>query len=262
MALIVLASANGSPGVTTAALGLALSWHRPVVLVDADPTGAMGIPAGYLRGGQLPTDATILDLAIALRQGNLAEELPRSLIQLPDSQVQFLCGTMRHNQARALDELWEPFAAVAKALERNGQDMIVDAGRLGLEGSPYRLFAAADLGLLVTRSNLPSLVAASSWAPTLRETFERVGARESLGALVVGPGRPYGQGEVAKVLSMPVVASLAWDPDTARVYSDGEKPGRKFASSGLNKSLRATVHAIQSVVAAGQKSLGLAQERN
>ena len=58
MALIVLTSANGSPGVTASALGLALSWPRPVVLVDADPTGARAVPAGYLRGGQLPTDAT------------------------------------------------------------------------------------------------------------------------------------------------------------------------------------------------------------
>ena len=39
MAVIALTSASGSPGVTTTALGLALLWPRPVLLVEADPTG-------------------------------------------------------------------------------------------------------------------------------------------------------------------------------------------------------------------------------
>jgi sugar diacid utilization regulator len=38
MAMIVLASAAGSPGATTSALGLALTWPRPVLLIEADPT--------------------------------------------------------------------------------------------------------------------------------------------------------------------------------------------------------------------------------
>ena len=42
MAVIALASASGSPGVTTTALGLALLWPRPVLLVEADPTGGSG----------------------------------------------------------------------------------------------------------------------------------------------------------------------------------------------------------------------------
>ena len=50
MALIVLASAWGSPGVTTTALGLTFNWPRPVLLVEADPTGASGVFAGYFRG--------------------------------------------------------------------------------------------------------------------------------------------------------------------------------------------------------------------
>lgn len=261
MALIVLTSANGSPGVTASALGLALSWPRPVVLVDADPTGARAVPAGYLRGGQLPTDATLVDLAIAHRQGTLNEELPKALMTL-ESNVQFLCGPLRHNQARALDSLWEPLGGVLKSLERNGQDVIVDAGRLGLEGSPAKLIAAADLALLVTRTTLPALVAASSWAPTLRDTFARAGAADSLGALLVGAGAPYSASEAAKVLGIPVVASLALDAPSAEVYSDGARAPRKFATSSLNKSLRATVQAIQSTVAATQTSLGLVQERS
>lgn len=255
MALVVLFSANGSPGVTTSALGLALAWPRPVVLVDADPSGSRAILAGYFRGGQLPTDSTIVDLAIAHRQGNLAAELPELLMDIPDSSVSLLCGPTRHTQARALDGLWEPLADTLKGLERNGQDVIVDAGRLGLEGWPAKLIAAADLALLTTRSTLPALVAASTWSVTLTEMFTRTGASSALAALLVGQGMPYRGSEVSKVLGIPVVTSLAWDPTSAEVFSLGATPPRKFGSANLPKSLRAGVNAIQSTLAASQVAL-------
>ncbi|GAA1851948.1 hypothetical protein [Myceligenerans crystallogenes] len=258
MALITLMSASGSPGVTTTAVGLALSWPRPVVLVDADPTGARAIPAGFLKGAQLPTDHTIVDLAVSHRQGSLAEDLPKMVMRMPGSNVQLLAGPLNHYQARALDGLWEPLAAVFKSLERNGQDVIVDAGRLGLEGFGLKLVAQADQALLVTRTNLPALVAASSWAPTLRETFTKAGGLDSLGVLVVGEQRPYGNGEVAKVLGRPVTASVAWDPASAVVYSEGAAQPRKFPGSPLNKSLRAAIQGVQSNIVRSRAALQVA----
>lgn len=260
MALIVLTSANGSPGVTTAALGLAMAWPRPTVLVEADPTGASAIAAGYFRGGHLPTDATVVDLAMSHRQGGLVEDLPRMLMPIPDTHVEFLRGPLKHAQARALDSMWEPLAGVFKSLERTGQDVIVDAGRLGLEGSPMKLIAASDLTLLTTRSTLPALVAAKSWADTLREMFERTGAASSLGLMIVGQGMPYGPSEVSKVLQIPVVAALAWDPTSAEVLSRGIKAPRKFEGANLSKSLRAGVQSIQSTLTASRTSLGLELE--
>lgn len=260
MALIALTSANGSPGVTTSALGLALAWPRPVVLVDADPTGSRAIPAGYLRGGELPTTRTVVDLAVSLRAGTLVDDLPRSVFTLPDSRVQVLAGPLNHLQAQALGSLWEPLAAALKALERNGQDVIIDVGRLGLDGAPTPLLTSADLALLVTRSSLPALVGASSWAPTVRDWFDRSGASASLAGLVVGPGRPYSEREAAKVLGIPVPASLAWDPESAAVYSDGGAPGRKFQTSALTKSLRAAVQSLGSTLTAARADLGLAVE--
>ncbi|MEU4360765.1 hypothetical protein [Promicromonospora sp. NPDC023987] len=261
MALIVLASASGSPGVTSTALGLAMTWPRPVILVDADPTGARAIPAGYFGGAQLPNDHTIVDLAVSHRQGNLAEDLPRMLMPVADSQVQLLGGPQNHFQARALDSLWEPFGGVLKSLERTGQDVIVDAGRLGLEGFAMKLTTQADLALLVTRSHLPALVAASSWAATLRESFTRAGALDSLGLLVVGPGRPYDNREVAKVLERPVMASVAWDPAAAEVYSHGARPPRKFEASALSKSLRAAVQSTRASVTRSRAQLEVVGER-
>ena len=158
MALIVLFSANGSPGVSTSALGLAMAWPRPSILADTDTTGARAVAAGYFHGGQLPTDASIVDLAIAHRQGTLVEDLPRMLMRIPNTHIQLLNGPVRHNQARSLDSVWEPLAGVFKSLERNGQDVIVDAGRLGLEGSPYKLLAAADLALLEIRRDYTMVI--------------------------------------------------------------------------------------------------------
>ena len=53
--------------------------------------------------------------------------------------------------------------------------MVVDAGRLGLAGSPEPLLHAADLVLLVMRTDLVAVSAARSWAETLRDGFEQVG---------------------------------------------------------------------------------------
>lgn len=50
MAVIVLTSATGSPGVTTTALGLALTWPRHVLLADCDREPGQAVQAGYLRG--------------------------------------------------------------------------------------------------------------------------------------------------------------------------------------------------------------------
>ncbi len=257
MAVIVLVSGSGSPGVTTAAVGLALSWPRPCLLVDADPSGSRAILAGYFRGADIGVQATLVDLAVANRQGTLVEDLPRALVRLEESQVSFLCGPLRHTQARSLDALWDPLSGLFRGLERTGQDVIVDAGRLGLDGSPLKLFTTADLAVLVTRSTLPALVSASSWAPTLREVFDRAGGADSLGALVIGPGDPYGPREVTKVLDMKVVSAIADDPVSAAVFSRGAASPRRFDSSPLLRSLRAATHSITGAINHARASLDL-----
>jgi hypothetical protein len=256
MALIVLTSASGSPGVTSSALGLALTWPRPVLLVEADPTGGSAILAGYLRGETAPTDS-LIDLALAHRHGMLLEAIAESTMTIPGSSVSLIPGTRAHGQARSLIPLWEPLAAAFKALESTGQDVIVDAGRLGLAGSPESLIYAGDLTLLVVRSDLVSLSGARSWAETLRAGFERVGDSSSLGVLMVGEGAPYTSREVRKVLQIPVTAELAWDPETAKVFAKGSRAARKFDSSQLVRSLKAARTATQSALSVGREHLAM-----
>lgn len=245
MALIVLTSASGSPGVTTSALGLALTWRRPVLLVEADPTGGSAVLAGYFRGQSTPAQS-LIDLAFAHRAGALAEAIPSVAMQLPDTNVTMIAGTTAHGQARSLESLWEPLAAVLRSLDALGQDVIVDAGRLGLAGAPEPLMFAADLCLLVTRTDLVALSGARSWAKTLRGGFEQQGAGSAVALLTVGEGRPYRAREVAKVLHLPVLASLAWDADAAVVFSHGGTGPRGFDRSPLLRSLRSTQDAVRS----------------
>jgi hypothetical protein len=110
MAVIALGSAAGSPGVTTSALGLALTWSRPVLLIEADPTGGSAMLAGFFRGTTAHT-AGLIDLAWAQREGLLIEALAELPMPIPDSSASVLPGVRSHNQSGSLAALgsrWRP----------------------------------------------------------------------------------------------------------------------------------------------------------
>ena len=121
MALIVLASASGSPGVSTTALGLTLNWHRPVLLVDADPTGSSAVFAGYFHGTQEPTGG-LINLALALREGTLAAALAsRDAVAGPRGPGR--AGALvpaRHPRPRAGPEPAAAVGAARRAAARTG----------------------------------------------------------------------------------------------------------------------------------------------
>lgn len=239
MAVITLTSASGSPGVTTTALGLALSWSRPVLLVEADPTGGSGILAGFFRGTR-EYESGLIELALA--PVSVADALPDVVRPIEGSHASFIAGPRSHSQAGGLRHLWQPLAEALGDLEVTGQDVIVDAGRLGLTGQPQPLLDSADLTLLITRTTLPALAAARSWTDALRP---ETSSWRRPGVLLVGEGQPYGTSEVTKVLGVPTVASVADDPDSAAVYHRGAAPPRRFESSPLVRSLSAAAAAIQ-----------------
>lgn len=169
-------------------------------------------------------------------------------MQIPDTGVRMIAGTQSHGQARSLTSLWEPLGAALKQLDTAGQDVIVDAGRLGLAGAPEPLVYGADLCLLVTRTDLVALSAARSWADTLRGGFEQQGAGSALALLTVGQGRPYRAREVTKVLALPVLASLAWDEEAAAVFSHGTPNPRGFDRCALMRSLHSAGDAARASI--------------
>ena len=248
MAIVCLTSASGSPGVTTTAVGMAFSWPRPVLLVEADPTGGSGVLAGFLRG-TTPYDAGLIELALSPLS---TTDALRDVVRPLSPNVSLVPGIRSHAQATALRDMWEPLAAAFRELDDNGQDVIVDAGRLGLVGSPTPLLDAADAALLITRATLPAISAARSWAETVRQPAS--GWRHP-GLLLVGEGQPYRASEVAKVLGMPVVAALPDDPDAAAVYHRGAAPPKHFETGPYIRALQAAVQSVQAHIARGRFAL-------
>lgn len=263
MVITTLVSASGSPGVTTTALGLAMVWGRPVLVVEADPTGGSALLAGYWGG--LQSHAGLVELLIAEQHGVLTDALSRVTLRIPDTEVSVLFGTRLHAQATGLVGFWDPLLAALRSLP--GQDVIVDAGRLGLEAWPRPLVSYSDTTLLVTRCNLPSVAAAKGWATTLAADI--LPGHEVKLALV-GAGRPYSAREVSQTLHLPVAAAVEWDPKRASVFSDGEPyPAARFSGekgavrafdqSGYLRSLRALAAALRSddldELPAGQEAL-------
>lgn len=252
---VSLVSATGAPGVTTTALGLALNWGRPVILVEADAKGGSGLLAGFFRG-QLDQPG-LVDLVLAQRSNLVEEALPKLLYPVPDSSASVLFGIRSHEQAGGIAALWQPLLDELGEVEATGTDVIVDAGRLGLPGWPRQLVLASDVALLLVGSDLPSLAASRSWAAAL--AAEEV-PEHTTRLLVMGEGRPYSRQELARSLGVPVLGSVEFAPDLARVYSHGQQPpgppwwrrvgrgpdaaGKAFASSAYVRSLRATAAAL------------------
>lgn len=242
MGVITLASASGSPGVTTTALGLALLWPRPVMLVEADPTGGSGLLAGYFRGTR-EYDAGLIELA--LTASNLGDALADIARPVEGTHVSFVAGTRSHTQARALRDLWVPLSEALSELDATGQDVIVDAGRLGLNGSPEPLLDTADLALLVSRTTLPALSALRSWAGA----FQRPALDwHQAGLLLIAEGQPYSAREVASVVNLSVLPSLPDDPQSAAVFSRGAQPPKRFDSGPLTRGLKAAIASIHSTI--------------
>jgi len=249
MAVIALASASGAPGVTTTALGLSLLWPRPVLLIEADPTGGSGLLAGYFRGTR-EYEAGLIELA--LTSSSIRDGLAEVSQRISGTTVSFVAGTRSHTQAPALRDLWLPLSEELADLESTGQDVIVDAGRLGLVGSPEPLLAHADLTLIVARTSLPALSAVRSWADSVQQgTFDW----QQAGLVVIGDGQPYSAREVGRVLSSPVVAALPEDPESAAVFSRGAQPPKRFETGPLARGLQAAIASIHSAVSRSRSEL-------
>lgn len=249
MAVIALASAGGSPGVTTTALGLALAWPRPVLLVDADPGGTYGILSGFLRGAWAP-ETSLVDLAVS--PTGVADALPSVVQKLEGTSVSIVPGVSDPTQATGLRDLWAPLADALADLESTGQDVIVDGGRLGMAGFPEPLLNAADLTLMLTRSSLPSMAAGRAWAAKV----QRPGAGwRQPAAVAIGEGEPYKAADVARVLGLPLLGVVPDDPAAAAVYYRGAPAPSRFETGPYIRSLIALSESIQAAITRARAEL-------
>jgi hypothetical protein len=203
MTLIACASVSGSPGVTTAALGLAAYWPLDLtpVLLEADPSGG---DLQVLFG--LPESPGTVSLAAASRRASDPDLLWRHH-QWLTPRLAVVPGPVGADQAAATGSLlaassWAPVAAAA----RSGAMIVADCGRAGPGTPAAPLIQAADLLLIVT----------STTAEALAHLHARLDALRSLSPqlrlLLSGPRGPYPPAEISETLRARVAGRLPDDP--------------------------------------------------
>ncbi|TLS45750.1 hypothetical protein FE633_13380 [Streptomyces montanus] len=242
MAVIALAGCSGSPGVTTSALALMLSWPlepcRRMVLAECDPDGG-AVLHGLLQG-TLGDRYGLRNLSVAARQGDLGDAFWRQLIDLGGEEGKkqsprdrlLLPGITDPAQSASLGSVWKALGVIFRGIEaEHGHDILIDLGRRGAFGPSGVLAEQADAVVVVVRNTLRCLQAAEG---RVRALEERVG---DVGVLMINEG-PYPAGEVQRVLRVPVVATLPYAPKDARVLSDGSEQPRHFTKSALMKAAR------------------------
>lgn len=251
MAVITLTSATGAPGVTTTALGLALTWPRDVLLADCDRDPSQAIPVGWLRGTDLGGRGLGQLASVHREHRRLSEEVWLQTVGLGEAgerERRFLPGFTHPAAVALFSPIWQELVDSFTALASGGTDVVVDAGRAGREGLPAPLVAGSDMLLVCVRSSLRALAGLRLHLPHLQAQVEALGAPCELGLLVVGPNDPYGSSEIEKQFGVPVVHSLTWDPKQARVFSDGALPPRSLAGGALPRSYKACASRLAEAV--------------
>jgi hypothetical protein len=238
MAMYALVSPGGSPGVTTTALALALTWPRPIVVAECDPAGG-SILAG-LFAGHLSAPRGLLGVALDAGRGAgaVASDLSEHLASLDDSgNKMFLAGINDPRQAPGLTPSW-PVIAAALASQR--ADVIADCGRLDAgHGQPASVLTQATAVVMVMRPSLRHIAAAR---PRIDLALSLIGGTGRLGVLLIGErGRrdhSHAAGEIAKALGVPVIGTLPMDAKTAAVLSDGVGRRSGLSSRPLMRAAR------------------------
>jgi len=251
MAVFTLTSTTGAPGVTTTALGLTLAWPRDVVLVDADRAASQTALAGYLN--DVTTNGRgLTSLTQLWRDGlDLASDLPEHMVAIPDSsnksdqQRWFIPGFARPGSSGLFEPVWPELMDALASLDRQGTDVILDAGRWGPQGLPAAVIANTRRLGVVTRSTLTALATLRLYLPDVTAAAGAVPGCTT-GLVVIGPGAPYSTRDIAEHFKLPS-DELPWQPEDAAHLSDGI-PRRRFNKHLLARSYAALADELRAAV--------------
>lgn len=233
MSLLALASAKGSPGVSTAAFALAVCWpaERALLLAEADPAGSALAPRF-----DLPYERGVISLAPASRHRFDPDTVDAHLQHLAAGAgragVDVLVGVRSVEQSPALGRFWAEFS---KAMATDsGRDVIFDCGRLQPDSPAMAAVGQAQLTLLFTRSDVESVLQTALRLAALREAGM---ASASVGVVVIGKG-PHRPGDVAEATGAGVVGTLPHDPRAAAVLSGASTHQHALTRSGLLRAVQ------------------------
>lgn len=241
--MYALVSPGGSPGVTTAAVALALTWPgpSPVIVAECDPAGG-DVLAGALGGLTHASRGLVQHAIEAGRNAQAAvASMASQLVPLDEAKSALLLpGLTDPRQAAGLTQAWP---AVASTLTAQPSEVIADCGRVdaGL-AQPVAVLSAAQAVVIVLRPSLRQVWAAR---PRVDMLAELLGGPKRLGLLLTGRGG-YSAHEVTQALSVPVLASLPDDPKSAAVLSDGLGRRGRLGSAPLLRSARNAGQALRS----------------
>lgn len=228
MSVVCVASAHGSPGVTTTAVALAGVWpqERTSLLVEADPSG--GVLAA--RFGLADTPG-LVSLAATTRRNSVDTEMVWRHAQQLSGGVAVLVESSSGDQARAvIADIADPFMTWASSVP--DVDVIVDCGRLTADPAHLALLRGADTVWVAVRPSVDQL----------RPAFHRLAALESVGVdadLVLVGDSPYGPSEVESALGVTVAGVVAWDPPAATALTGTGTSGGKLGRTLLVRSVAA-----------------------
>lgn len=220
MALVALASAKGSPGVTTASTVLAALWPGPVLLAECDPAGSDLVVRMTGPGGiPLSADRGLVSLAAAGRKG-IDDTVVMAHTQRLDGGLDALVSVRAPEQIGGMGGLWHPLGTALNAMR--DVDVLADCGRIGPASPQLPVVDAARLVVL-------TCVATGSSVSHLRDRLSALSHHvdAELGVLVVAdPKRRDAVKQVWSVLdrmSVPVRHRwhLAWDPAGAAFFEGG-----------------------------------------
>lgn len=224
MSIVAVASLHGSPGATSLAVALS-GCLPPAVLVEADPSGGvLAARCGLSREHGLVSFASDREALGSSGLANHAQALASGLPVLPCSESAEHTSLLL--RAAALD--------IADRLAAADCTVVVDAGRLGIDGVTAALLDRAAVVLVVCRSTVDALAVLAARLPALRQ--------HRILVVLVGD-RPYGPADVTSSLDVDVVA-VAFDPRAVGAMWSG-RGQRALPRSSFARSVAALADQVR-----------------
>ncbi|WP_405657770.1 hypothetical protein [Streptomyces sp. NBC_00079] len=239
MTLVAVCSVKGSPGVTTAALGLAGCWpfgHRPL-MVECDPGGG-----DLLARYRLDMAPGLVSLAAAARRTTEPDLVWQHTQRLPGG-LPVVTGPPGAEQARAAIEqlTMDSTTLLRKAADRAGAVVVADCGRIDPQSPVMPVLHQADATILIARAKDDALAHVATRAGTLERWSRR------MCFVLVGDG--YRSDEVARELGITVTARLPEDPRGAAALRGDFGRRSSPARSALGKALAALARQVADLAA-------------
>lgn len=248
MTVLAFTSFAGSPGVTTAAIAVAVHWPRPVAVFEAEYANATSAMAGFFRSNLRPDTGGLDKVALAYSRNVLTWQdlldpvsgLAIAVHELPDLQAApipalpaghrmwVVPGFYRLGIVDGVQGMWARFPHVFRAVSEAGIDVIVDLGRLAPEDIRLPILDGADRVITFAAGTMVDLnrLFRRLELPDLSERLAGVGRAEKYRlVLIASPYEPVAARAFTEHV-MPVLGLLPFDPGGAAVFGLGRPDGK------------------------------------